>query len=93
MEYEDVALRPGMVPALARLQIQALVDGLCLLARHQKVFFTWRPFLADSGDDMVLELALASGVTHIITHNLKDFRGSESLGIRVITPQEALSMI
>ncbi len=49
--------------------------------------------MSDADDDMVLELALAANAPFIITLNLKDFRGSESLGIRAITPAQALTMI
>ena len=30
------------------------------LAAEQRIFFLWRPLLPDSGDDMVLELAVAA---------------------------------
>lgn len=93
MEYEDVALRPGMVPALTHFQILSIINGLCALARKQPIYFTWRPHLPDAGDDMVLELALAAGTPYIITNNMKDFKGSESLGIRAITAAQALSLI
>lgn len=93
IEYEDVALRPGMVPGLSPSQIGTVMDALCALARHQKVFFMWRPHLPDPGDDMVLELALAAGTPYIITNNTKHFAGSESLGIRAIKPAEALKLI
>ncbi|MBX3741315.1 MAG: putative toxin-antitoxin system toxin component, PIN family [Akkermansiaceae bacterium] len=93
VEYEEVCLRPGLVPSLAPTQIIKVVDGLCRLSQHQKIFYTWRPFLTDPDDDLVLELALAAGAPFIITQNTKDFRGSETLGIRIITPSQALTMI
>lgn len=93
IEYEEVCLRPDLIPALNALQIVQVVDGLCRLSRHQKIFYTWRPFLPDPDDDLVLELALAAGAPFIITQNLKDFRGSDALGIRIITPAQALTMI
>lgn len=93
MEYEDVASRPGMVPSLTPPQIKSIIDGLCVLARHQQIYFNWRPHLPDAGDDMVLELALAAGAPYIITHNIKHFRGSESLNIRAITAAQALTLI
>ncbi len=93
MEYEEVALRPGMLPALSSAQIMAIINGLCVLARQQQIYFSWRPHLPDSDDDMVLELALAAGTPYIITNNLKDFRGAESLGIRAITAAQALTRI
>jgi predicted nucleic acid-binding protein len=69
------------------------VDGLCLLADHQQVFFSWRPFLPDSDDDLVLELAVAASAAFVITHNISDFRGSDSMGVRAITPAITLDFI
>ena len=93
LEYESVLLRPGMVPAFTTREIGGIVDGLCLLASHQQVFFAWRPFLADPGDDLVLELAVAASAPFVITHNIADFRGSDSMGVRAITPVTALTLI
>ena len=53
VEYESVALRSGMVPDLGISEIQVIVDVLCRFARHQKIFYTWRPFLPDPDDDLV----------------------------------------
>ena len=93
LEYEDVTTRPGMVPALDARSVGVVVDVLCALAVHQKVYFTWRPYLVDPGDDMVLELALAARTPYIITNNIRHFKGCDSLGIRAITPAEALTLI
>lgn len=92
-EYQSVTLRPGIVPALTPVDIEILLDGLCNLAHQQNVFFTWRPMLPDADDDMVLELAVAAGARFIITHNIDDFRGSESFGIKAVTPAQALAAI
>jgi hypothetical protein len=48
------------------------------------IHFLWRPFLAHADDDMVLELAFASGADHVVTHNKNDFRGAEQLGVTAI---------
>lgn len=93
LEYEDVATRPGVVPALDAWSVGVVVDVLCALAVQQRVYFSWRPYLIDPGDDMVLEVALAAGTPYIITNNLRHFRGCESLGIRAVTPAEALKLI
>jgi len=93
IEYESVALRPGLVPALTAKEIEMVVDVLCKIAHPQKIFYTWRPFLPDPDDDLVIELAAAAGVPFIVTHNVNDFRGSESLGIRTVTPAQALKLI
>ena len=62
-------------------------------AHLQEIHFLWRPVLADPDDDMVLELAFAAGCTYIVTHNVKDFHGSEELGVTVITPRDFLKLI
>ncbi len=41
---------------------------------------------SDPNDDMILELAFAAGCRYIVTHNVKDFHGSEELGVTAITP-------
>ena len=93
LEYESVILGPGLVPGFTADEHRRIVDGLCQLADHQQVFFAWRPFLPDPDDDLVLELAVAASAKFVITHNISDFRGSESMGVRAITPATTLNMI
>lgn len=93
LEYESVILRPGLVPGFTADEHRRIVDGLCQLADHQQVFFAWRPFLPDPDDDLVLELAVAASAKFVITHDISDFRGSESMGVRAITPATTLNMI
>jgi len=42
------------------------------------------PLLPDPKDDTVLEVAIASGATHIVTFNRKDFRLASQFGIAVV---------
>ena len=60
--------------------------------------FAWPLFgvagsFADADDDMLLELAFSAGCTHIVTHNVRDFRGSEEFGVAAVTPGEFLRII
>ena len=59
----------------------------------QEIHFLWRPFLPDPNDDMLLELAFAASCRYIITHNVKDFRGSEQLGVTGLSPRDFLNVI
>lgn len=93
LEYEAVTLRPGLLPGFRPEEIIRIIDGLCRLANHQQVFFAWRPFLPDPEDDLVLELAVAASAPLVITHNTSDFLGSDSMGVRAITPAAALNLI
>jgi putative PIN family toxin of toxin-antitoxin system len=93
-EWQEVLSRaenlpPGRTPedALAFLRYLASQSHL------QEIHFLWRPFLPDADDDMVLELAFAAGCRHIITHNVKDFHGSEQLGVNALSPREFLSLL
>ncbi|MEI6394089.1 MAG: PIN domain-containing protein [Verrucomicrobiota bacterium] len=58
--------------------------------QEHAISFRWRPFLNDSDDDFVLELALAANVHYIVTHNLRNFARVESFGVKAITPAQML---
>jgi predicted nucleic acid-binding protein len=57
------------------------------------MFYLMRPFLADPDDELVMELALASASSYIVTHNLGDFRDAERFGLKVLSPGELLRTI
>ncbi len=88
LEYESALRRklgrdhPGVDPVL---------NYLCKEGEHQEIFFLWRPHLPDPGDEMVLEAAVGSQASRIVTHNRRDFRGvEERFGIRIVSPGEYL---
>jgi putative PIN family toxin of toxin-antitoxin system len=93
LEYEEVCKRLIGVTPLTEEDIDAILDYLCKVAHHHRVFYLWRPFLKDSKDDMVLELAVAAGCDSIVTCNVRDFQGSDQFGIQVLTPKEFLQQI
>jgi putative PIN family toxin of toxin-antitoxin system len=93
-EWQDVLARPenlppGLTPGDA-LDFTRYLASECHL---QEIHFLWRPHLADADDDMVLELALAAGCRHIITHNVRDFAGSELFGITALPPRDFLTFL
>jgi predicted nucleic acid-binding protein len=71
----------------------AVLDYVCAVARHQDIFFLWRPFLRDPGDDLVLEVAVAGSCDHIVTFNLRDFKDIERFGVTCLTPINFLRRI
>lgn len=93
LEYDDVLKRPGMAPTYTPQQIDTFLNSVCSVAEEAFIYFRWRPFLPDPKDDLVFECALASGATHIITHNVTDFRGVETMGISVVTPNQFLGIL
>lgn len=93
LEYDDVLNRPGLLTSYAPQQITAFLNSVCAVAEEAYIYFRWRPFLQDPKDDLVVECALASGASHIVTHNARDFKGVEKLGISVMTPSQFLSIL
>lgn len=91
-EWQDVLVRPEHLPSRrSAADALAFLRYLAAQAWHQDIFFHWRPFLPDPDDDMIVELAFAAGCPFIVTHNVRDFAGSEKLGVQAITPREFLA--
>jgi putative PIN family toxin of toxin-antitoxin system len=86
MEYEDVLTRHRNVLHVTQSDIKAFLGFIVNHAERLKIHYLWRPCLKDSNDDMVLEVAVTAGVDFIVTHNTKDFEGSDHFGIRAVTP-------
>ncbi|MCX7839805.1 MAG: putative toxin-antitoxin system toxin component, PIN family [Anaerolineae bacterium] len=93
LEYEETAKRLVGEIALTEQDIDDILDYVCKVANHRKIYYLWRPFLSDLEDDMVLELAVTSECDFIITFNQSDFRGIERFGLAAITPQQFLRLI
>lgn len=93
-EWQEVLTRPEHLPPGGTAE--DALDFLRYLASQahlQEVHFLWRPFLPDADDDMVLELAFAAGCQYIVTHNVKDFHGSDQLGVTALSPGDFLNLI
>ncbi len=93
LEYESTAKKQSRTLGLLHSDIDDVLDYLCKVSEHSKIFFLWRPFLKDPKDDMVLELAVEGDVDYIVTYNLRDFVGVEQFEVNAITPQEFLREI
>jgi predicted nucleic acid-binding protein len=92
-EYEQTLKRVCTGGTLSGGDIDDVIQFLCANANLRLIFFLWRPFLPDSKDDFVLELAVESRADFVITFNTRDFAGAERFGVRVISPREFLAII
>lgn len=90
LEYEAVAKRIIDQTALNQSDIDDIIDYICGIANHLKIFYLWRPFLKDANDDMVLELAVAANCDVIVTYNKDDFDGVEQFNVLLMTAKEFL---
>jgi predicted nucleic acid-binding protein len=85
--------------AVAPLQI--VIDTNVLLAglrsprgaSYQILRLMGHGYFDAHNDDMILEVAVASGAAAIVTFNKHDFRGCERFGLRLLTPGELLKEI
>jgi len=93
LEYESILRRNQRDPGLSDKDISLFIDSFCSVANRCKIFFLWRPVLRDPNDEMILEVAVASKSTFIVTFNKKDFVTAENFGIVVLSPGEFLKIL
>jgi len=91
-EYESVLKRGAEHWGVSLDHVDDFTEYLCGRARLVQIYFRWLPMLPDPDDDRILEVAVRTG-SPIVTFNVRDFRGSESLGIRTISPGELLAIL
>ncbi len=92
LEYMDVLSRPGMVP-LASADVARFCEDIASIATPCPIHFLWRPFLPDPKDDLLLELAVASGSAYVVTHNIGHLRPAAAFNVKGIRPAEFLSLL
>lgn len=94
MELQDVLTRPDHLPAgKTPEEVLVFLQDFASVSHLQDIHFLWRPFLPDPEDDMLLELAFASKADYLVTHNLNDFTGAETLGVMPICPRDFLTIL
>jgi putative PIN family toxin of toxin-antitoxin system len=86
-EYYDVLTRPRF-----GFPVSDVNDLLAFLHEGSEVFTAVpaRTISPDPYDQVFVEVALASGVSHLITGNPRHFRGLEKFGVRVVSPKQFL---
>jgi putative PIN family toxin of toxin-antitoxin system len=94
-EYEDVL---GRSPLFAKSRLSPaerseLLDIFLATCRWTRIYFGWRPNVRDEGDNHLVELAVAGGASHIVTHNLRDLKSMELKfpGLATVTPTQLLA--
>lgn len=94
-EYEHVSERQEIKARcpLAIVEIEELLNAFMKSCRWTSVYYLWRPNLKDEGDNHIMELAVAGNATHIVTHNIKDFKQSELLfpAIQLVSPHQLIT--
>ena len=71
-------------------QMRPVLETLLDRARFVTIYYSWRPISPDPGDDHIIDCAMNACAT-VITSNLRDFQSARiALGLRVLTPVEAI---
>jgi len=93
-EYEAVLGRAALFAhcKLDMAERETLLDIFLSLCEWTKVYYLWRPNLADESDNHLIELAVAGGADFVVTRNLRDLQGCQLLfpALRLMTPEQFL---
>jgi putative PIN family toxin of toxin-antitoxin system len=96
-EYEDVFSRDELFGKckLSRAERVELLDIFFACCEWTRVYYSWRPNLADEGDNHLVELAVAGAADFIVTRNLRDLGRMELLfpKLRIADPETFLKEI
>jgi putative PIN family toxin of toxin-antitoxin system len=85
LEYETNLDRPT---------IDRILNNICAISNHHKIFYLWRPTAKDPNDDFLIDLALKAQADYIITYNQKDLIPStQRFGLQIVTPKEFLQLV
>jgi putative PIN family toxin of toxin-antitoxin system len=93
LEYEAVVKRSEhwVWPGFGAAEAERFLDLLANLATPVDVHFSWRGFLSDPNDDMVVEAAVNGHADALVTFNERHFRPAvEQFGLAVRRPDAIL---
>ena len=96
-EYRDVLSRKDNQRRLGLTEesIDSIMHFIAVTGRPTNISYIWRPNLRDEGDNMVVELARASGSHYLITQNVKDFTLDADMrndDLHIVTPAEFMAV-
>lgn len=96
LEYESVLLRPEHLKAsgLSAADVQVVIDTVVALSEWTRIHYRYRPSTRDPAGEMVLEAAINSGASAIVTFNRADFgKAPDRFNLGCWLPREALERL
>jgi putative PIN family toxin of toxin-antitoxin system len=91
LEYEEVLRRAEqrLATGMSETDVDGSLAAFASAAEAVDIHFRWRPQMADTDDEMILESAVNGKADALITHNIADFRAAaRGFGLPVMTPAE-----
>jgi len=96
-EYEDVINRDYIYSKspMTLDDRNEFLDDFLSICEWNEIHYLWRPNLTDEGDNHLVELAVASGASYIITQNIRDLQSGDLNfdTIKAMHPVAFLNMI
>lgn len=90
LEYEEVLKRTEQLAASgwSMDDVDAVLAELAGLVEPVSTHYRWRPQLRDPADEMVLEAAVNTSASAIVSFNLRDFGPAARFGLPVLLPRQ-----
>ena len=97
-EYCDVCLRKTSLRlfGLTEADVWAVLDFIAYISVKIDIKYLLRPNLKDEGDNLMMELTVASNSRYIVTKNVRDFKYNADLrfdDIAIITPADFMQKV
>ncbi len=96
LQYESVLTRPEHLTAagISAADGEVLLNAIALVVEPIRISYLWRPVLADSGDDLVLETAVNGQADVVVTFNRRHFVPAAALfGLEILAPADAVGRL
>lgn len=92
-EYEEVLKRNASSLRLTVEDVDQLLNAVCARAEEWPLRPEWLPVLPDADDEPLVQLAVESTALRVVTHNTRDLKPAERLGIELLKPREFLAKL
>ena len=96
-EYQDLLSRKNIQQLCNQTSVTLaeFLDDFASICKPADAWFLWRPNLKDEADNHIIELAIATNASYIVTNNISDFAQAElkNIGHTVLIPPELLKIL
>jgi len=93
LEYEAQLKIEAMRQNRPLGEVDRFLDLIIRVSNRRQIYFLLRPFLRDTKDDFIIELAVACRADYIVTWNVRDFSRAAEYGIKIVRPNEFLNIV
>ena len=93
LEYEDILTRRRVEIDFRQEDVRQFVDLICAVGTPHEVHYLWRLQVPDPEDAHVLEAAVSSGCSHLVTFNKSDLEAATQFEIQLVSPRELLRQL